>query len=153
MSVTGNMISKLKRGYNLNYFNLWWSRMEVESRNESKETKREEEEARRNERKRKFSNNMGWDTQRGRISTVDVSGTDRLTCSLGVGDEQYPGVTVEGEGVVVPKTVYVINEQFQASMKLMTQHLDGTRVLEEGSELGSVAAEVEDAKAIRRKGK
>ena len=66
MSVTGNGISKLKQGYNLNYFNLWWSRMEVGSRKEAKELKRKEEEFRRIERKRKFSINMGWireDTQ------------------------------------------------------------------------------------------
>ena len=95
-----------------------------------------------------------WETQRSRISPVDISGTDELSCSLdntlGVGAEQFPGVTVEGVGVVVPG---VINERSQASKKVMTQHLDGTKGLEKGSELGSVAAEVEDAKAIRRKGK
>ena len=96
-----------------------------------------------------FSNNMGWDTQRGRISPVDVSGTDILTCSLdntsGVGDERYPGVTVEGEGEVVPETDYMRNERSQASKKVMMQLLYGTRDLEEGSELGSITAEVGEA--------
>ena len=62
MSVTRSRKSKSKQGYNynLNYFNLWWSRMEVKSRREAKESKRKEEELRRTERKRNFTTNMGW---------------------------------------------------------------------------------------------
>ena len=143
MSVTGNGISKLKQGYNLNYFNLWWSRMEVESRKEAKELKRKEEEFRRIERKRKFSINMGWireDTHRARNTSVDISNinTYLLDNTLGVGDILCPGVTVEG---VVPE-IDLINERSQASNGMM-QYLDGTRALENGFEPGSLTAEVD----------
>ena len=37
------------------------------------------------------------------------------------------------------------NERSQASKKVMMQPLDGTRDLEEGSELGSITAEVDEA--------
>ena len=117
--------------------------MEVESRKETRESKRKEEEIRRTERKRKFSTNMGWDTQRGRISPVDVSGTDILTClldnTLGVGANQIPGVTVEGMGVVVPGAENAIYEQPQATDKVMTQQLDGTSGSMTGPELGPIA--------------
>ena len=147
MSVTENRISKLKQGYNLNYFNLWWSRMEVGSRKEAKELKREEEEFRRIERKRKFSINMGWireDTHRARNTSVDISNinTYLLDNTLGVGDILCPGVTVEGEGEGVVPEIDLINERSQASNG-MTQYLDGTRALENGFEPGSLTAEVD----------
>ena len=64
-----------------------------------------------------------------------------LDNTLGVGDVLCPGVTVEGEGVV-PEIDLMINERSQASNGRM-QLLDGTRILENGFEPGSLTAEVE----------
>jgi hypothetical protein len=131
------------QGYNLNYFNLWWSRMGVESRKEEKELKRREEEDRRSERKRKFSTKMGWTrnetTTRAKISPIDIpdNNTNLLNNILGVEDDQYPGVTVEGEGVVPNSNA--ITERSQAK----TQYLDGTRTIRHRFGPGSHATKVD----------
>ena len=148
MSVTGKGKSRTKQGYNLTYFNLWWSRMGVEGRKEAKEVKRKEEESRRMKRKRKFTTNMGlskndthgdMDTSVGN-STID---TCLLDNTLGVGDLLCSGVTAEGEGEGVVPEFNLISERSQAST-LMTQYLDGTRTLEKEFEPGSLATEVEE---------
>ena len=120
--------------------------MEVESWKEARELKRKEEEFRRTERKRKFTTNMGWnreDTSRARITSVDTSENETysLDNTLGVGDVLYPGVTMEGEGVV-PGIDLMIHERSQATNRMM-QLLDGTRILENGFEQGSLTAGVD----------
>ena len=116
----------------------------MESRREAKESKRKEEELRRTERKRKFTTNMGWnreETNRARITSVDTSETYSLDNTLGVGDVLYPGVTMEGEGVV-PGIDLMIHERSQATNRMM-QILDDTRILENGLEQGSLTAGVD----------
>ena len=131
--------------YNLYYFNLWWRRMEVESRKELKESQRREEEARKTRRKRKLESMvmLGRETQqRAKLSPAVFSETDvqldeqieqldpfQLSNYLRVGEETLPGVTTEGVGVMVPaKSNYNITERAQdPGGTLMTQFMDGTR--------------------------
>ena len=46
---------------------------------------------------------------------------------------------------MLPETDLMKHERSQASKKVMMQLLDGTRDMEEGSELGSITAEVDEA--------
>ena len=139
--------------YNLYYFNLWWRRMEVESRKELKESQRREEEARKTRRKRKLESMvmLGRETQqRAKLSPAVFSETDvqldeqleqldpfQLSNYLRVGEETLPGVTTEGVGVMVPaKSNYNITERAQdPGGTLMTQFMDGTRVSAARTEL------------------
>ena len=131
--------------YDLYYFNLWWRRMEVESRKEQKETLRREDEARRAKRKRKFLITLSGETQsREKISPVVFSEPEVHTGSfsnyLRVGDMTVPGVTLEGEGVMVPGNIDInIHEQPQDSRLLLKQANESTRGSTTGTELGLTA--------------
>ena len=133
--------------YDLYYFNLWWRRMEVESRKEQKETLRREDEARRAKRKRKFLITLSGETQsREKISPVVFSEPEVHTGSfsnyLRAGDVTIPGVALEGVGVMVPETDDIninIYEQPQDSRQVKKRVTDGTRGSTTGTELGLTA--------------
>ena len=133
--------------YDLYYFNLWWRRMEVESRKEQKETLRREDEARRAKWKRKFLITLSGETQsREKISPVVFSEPEVHTGSfsnyLRAGDVTIPGVALEGVGVMVPETDDIninIYEQPQDSRQVKKRVTDGTRGSTTGTELGLTA--------------
>ena len=62
--------SATAQGYNLAYFNLWWSRIGVEGRKEAKEQRRKEEEAGRLRSRLKFTNS---EMQKIQNVSLDVS--------------------------------------------------------------------------------
>lgn len=96
-------------GYNLSYFNLWWSRMGVEARRDAKVQKLKEEESLRIRRKRKMMNIMNLPVD-GIDDCILVDSSQKKTCLSvnvsGVGQSTLQGVTLEeeGEGVMVTTT-------------------------------------------------
>ena len=156
MSGTKTRISKVTQSSNLNYFNLWWHRMGVESRKEEKELKRKEEEVRRADRKRKFSTKMGWtkkEATRARITLVDIPEDTNLQVNIlnnivGEKDEQIPGVIIEGvRGETVPAFNAIIERSQAANIK--TQYLDGTETFGNRHVPGSPTAKVESDELMR----
>ena len=131
LSVTGKA-QRRQQGYNLAYFNLWWTRMGVEARKETKEMRLREEEQMRMRRKRKL-NTMSLGTKR-RVENDDddtlADSSQMRTCllrnTLGVGT-QLQGVIVEGEGEgVVPKDSRIYERSQDYDSEMTTQHLNGT---------------------------
>ena len=83
--------SATAQGYNLAYFNLWWSRMGVEGRKEAKEQRRKEEEAGRLRRRFKFTSSVTKNIQN--VST-DVS--IPVLCSQSILCERNGSLVGEG---------------------------------------------------------
>ena len=113
--------SRAHQGYNLAYFNLWWSRMGVEARKEERlRLSIVEEESRKTRRKRKLKLRT---TKRLPVNGIEIENsvesiqieTCRLENFSGVGPSFLKGETVEGEGEREVPRNSAINEQTQNS--------------------------------------
>ena len=83
-------------GYNLSYFNLWWSRMAVEGRREAKELRRLEEEAKRAKMRKMFIDIQGMNGKDVKHKDDEIPGSSREFVSSSVSDTKRVGISIEG---------------------------------------------------------
>jgi hypothetical protein len=123
------------QGYNLAYFNLWWSRMAVEGRKDDKEMITKEEEARR------LCGRMMFTTRKDKtqIKSIEVGHpVSRSQSKVSENNLPWRGGEISamgdncdewGVGWLVPgDDDFVINEQSQDPVQVVKQVVNGTRV-------------------------
>ena len=119
-------------GYDLAYFNLWWSRMAIEGRREAKETIRKKEEEVLTKRKLVKVRRRMTEVEDNTMVPASEDQTSQTDRALRGGQHSDGGNDNEGEGRGSPVPNYDerINEQPQVPITVEKKNLD--TVSEEG---------------------